>query len=203
MRQVRGDEIGLIFQEPMTSLNPVLTVGAQIVQAIRLHREVSARAAAAEAESLLRLVEIDAAARRAASYPHQLSGGMRQRAAICRALVHDPDILLMDEPFSALDAITRDEMNDVLLDIWERTPKTALFVTHSIREAVYLADRVLVMNRRPATVVADIAVNLARPRDPAMGETPAFNEICARLRGLIEHSHRAARAATPGIDEAA
>jgi NitT/TauT family transport system ATP-binding protein len=125
--------------------------------------------------------------------PHQLSGGMRQRAAICRALVYDPDILLMDEPFSALDAITRDEMNDALLDIWSRYTKTALFVTHSIREAVYLADRVLVMNRRPATVVADIAVPLPRPRDPSVGETKIFNQLCSELRGMIEHSHRAAR----------
>jgi len=127
--------------------------------------------------------------------PHQLSGGMRQRAAICRALVYDPDILLMDEPFSALDAITRDEMNDALLDIWDRYTKTALFVTHSIREAVYLADRILVMHRRPATVIADIKVPIPRPRDPSAGETKIFNELCAELRGMIEHSHRATRKA--------
>ncbi|HVY15816.1 MAG TPA: ABC transporter ATP-binding protein [Rhodopila sp.] len=131
--------------------------------------------------------------------PHQLSGGMRQRAAICRALVYDPDILLMDEPFSALDAITRDEMNDALLDIWDRYTKTALFVTHSIREAVYLADRVLVMHRRPATVVADIRVPLPRPRDPSVGETAVFNELCGELRGMIEHSHRAARPAAAHV----
>lgn len=125
--------------------------------------------------------------------PHELSGGMRQRAAICRALVYDPDILLMDEPFSALDAITRDEMNDALLDIWERYSKTALFVTHSIREAVYLADRVLVMGRRPSTVIADVAIPIARPRVPGVGETPVFNEICAHLRGMVERSHRVAR----------
>jgi NitT/TauT family transport system ATP-binding protein len=133
--------------------------------------------------------------------PHQLSGGMRQRAAICRALVYDPDILLMDEPFSALDAITRDEMNDALLDIWSRYTKTGLFVTHSIREAVYLADRVLVMNRRPATVVADVTVPIGRPRDPAVGESKVFNELCGYLRGMIEHSHRSARTAqkTPAL----
>jgi len=131
--------------------------------------------------------------------PHQLSGGMRQRAAICRALVYDPDILLMDEPFSALDAITRDEMNDALLDIWDRYTKTALFVTHSIREAVYLADRILVMHRRPATVVADIKVPIPRPRDPSAGETKIFNELCAELRGMIEHSHRAVRKATAHV----
>jgi NitT/TauT family transport system ATP-binding protein len=118
--------------------------------------------------------------------PHQLSGGMRQRVAICRALVTDPDILLMDEPFSALDAMTRDEMNDALLDIWDRYRKTGLFVTHSIREAVYLADRVLVMTQRPATIVQDLAINFARPRERSIGETPEFNEICSYLRSLIE-----------------
>jgi len=118
--------------------------------------------------------------------PHQLSGGMRQRVAICRALVTDPDILLMDEPFSALDAMTRDEMNDALLDIWDRYRKTGLFVTHSIREAVYLADRVLVMTRRPATIIEDLKIPFARPRNRAIGETPEFNEICGYLRSLIE-----------------
>ena len=97
--------------------------------------------------------------------PHELSGGMRQRVAICRALVYDPELLLMDEPFSALDAITRDEMNELLLDLWQQYTKTALFVTHSIREAVMLADRVLVMTRRPATIVEDLTIPFARPRD--------------------------------------
>jgi NitT/TauT family transport system ATP-binding protein len=118
--------------------------------------------------------------------PRELSGGMRQRVAICRALVYDPDVLLMDEPFSALDAITRDEMNEVLLDIWQQYTKTALFVTHSIREAVLLADRVLVMTRRPATVVEDLAVPFARPRSMEIGESREFSEICAHLRRLIE-----------------
>jgi NitT/TauT family transport system ATP-binding protein len=121
--------------------------------------------------------------------PHELSGGMRQRVAICRALVYDPELLLMDEPFSALDAITRDEMNELLLDLWQHYSKTALFVTHSIREAVFLADRVLVMTRRPATIVEDLTIPFARPRPPAIGETREFNEICGHLRERIEESH--------------
>jgi len=118
--------------------------------------------------------------------PHELSGGMRQRAAICRALVTDPDILLMDEPFSALDAITRDEMNEALMDIWEKQTKTALFVTHSIREAVFLADRVLVMTRRPARIVEDLRIPFERPRRAGIQESVEFNRICSGLRALIE-----------------
>jgi NitT/TauT family transport system ATP-binding protein len=121
--------------------------------------------------------------------PHELSGGMRQRVAICRALVYDPDLLLMDEPFSALDAITRDEMNELLLDVWQQYTKTALFVTHSIREAVFLADRVLVMTRRPSTVVEDVIIPFPRPRSVAIGESREFNELCGRLRQRIEENH--------------
>jgi NitT/TauT family transport system ATP-binding protein len=133
--------------------------------------------------------------------PHELSGGMRQRVAICRALIYDPDILLMDEPFSALDAITRDEMNDALLDIWQRYTKTALFVTHSIREAVLLADRVLVMAARPSKIVEDLAVPFARPRTNAIAETVEFVKICSHLRGLIEHGHKTRAAATDSVVE--
>jgi NitT/TauT family transport system ATP-binding protein len=119
------------------------------------------------------------------SRPHELSGGMRQRAAICRALVLDPDLLLMDEPFSALDAITRDEMGDVLLDLWQHTQKSAIFVTHSIREAVLLADRVLVMSRRPATIAEELVVPFPRPRAPGLADTPEFTAVVAHLRGVI------------------
>ena len=119
--------------------------------------------------------------------PRQLSGGMRQRVAICRALVYEPDLLLMDEPFSALDAITRDEMNLVLMKMWEEHHRTALFVTHSIREAVFLADRVLVMSRRPGRIIEDIRIPFARPRGLEIGETVEFNEICGHLRGKIQH----------------
>jgi len=183
--------IGVIFQD--STLLPWKTVLDNVMFPIQmLHR--SRRDHLARARELLKLVGLAGFENHK---PHQLSGGMRQRAAICRALVYDPDILLMDEPFSALDAITRDEMNEALMDIWSRYTKTALFVTHSIREAVYLADRVLVMNRRPATVVADVTIDLPRPRDPSIGETPRFNELCGQLRGMIEHSHRSVRADMP------
>jgi NitT/TauT family transport system ATP-binding protein len=119
--------------------------------------------------------------------PRQLSGGMRQRVAICRALVFEPQLLLMDEPFSALDAITRDEMNLALMKIWEEHHRTAVFVTHSIREAVYLSDRVLVMSQRPGRVIADVKIPFARPRRLEIEETAEFNEICGYLRSKIQH----------------
>ena len=121
--------------------------------------------------------------------PRQLSGGMRQRASICCALIHDPGILLMDEPFSALDAITRDEMGVELLRIWQANRKTVIFVTHSIREAAFLSDRVLVMGRRPSTIIDDLVIDLPRPRDIAMTEDETFNRFVRHLRKAIEASH--------------
>jgi NitT/TauT family transport system ATP-binding protein len=173
--------VGVMFQD--STLLPWKTVRENILFPIAIQKRPMAQYRQ-RAEELIEMVGLHGFADKK---PHQLSGGMRQRVAICRALVTDPDILLMDEPFSALDAMTRDEMNDALLDIWERYRKTGLFVTHSIREAVYLADRVLVMTRRPATVVADIRIPFARPRNNSIGGTAEFNEICDELRGLIEH----------------
>jgi NitT/TauT family transport system ATP-binding protein len=140
----------------------------------------------ARALELLRMAKIDDFLD---NLPRQLSGGMRQRAAICRALVHNPSILLMDEPFSALDAITRDEMAIELLRIWQVNRKTVLFVTHSIREAVLLSDRVLVMGRRPATIIEELKIDLPRPRHIAMSEEEGFNRLVRHLRGAIETSH--------------
>ncbi len=171
--------IGVMFQDP--TLLPWMTVLENVLFPVRILRRPVGDYLE-RAHQLLDLVGLGGFERHR---PHQLSGGMRQRVAICRALVHDPDILLMDEPFSALDAMTRDEMNVALLDIWQRHRKTALFVTHSIREAVFLADRVLVMTRRPGTVIEDLRISFSRPRDFAIGETPRFNEICAHLRSLI------------------
>lgn len=125
-------------------------------------------------------------------YPHQLSGGMRQRVGIARALAVDPAVLLMDEPFSALDAQTRQLMQEELLAIWERTRKTILYVTHNIQEAVYMADRVVVLSRRPGRVLAEIAVPLERPRTEAMLGDEAFLETTERIWALIKDQARAA-----------
>jgi NitT/TauT family transport system ATP-binding protein len=115
-------------------------------------------------------------------YPKELSGGMQQRAAITRALLHDPAILLMDEPFGALDAMTREQMNLELLRIWQQSRKTIFFITHSIPEAVFLADRVLVMTPRPGTIARILDVPLPRPRTLKMMSSEEFGEITQAVR---------------------
>lgn len=118
--------------------------------------------------------------------PRELSGGMRQRVSICRALVHDPPLLLMDEPFGALDAMTRDQMNLDILRIWQTNHKTVVFVTHSITEAIFLADRVLVMSPRPGMIKADIRIEIPRPRKLAVRETPQFVNYTKTIRLLFQ-----------------
>lgn len=133
--------------------------------------------------------------------PSQLSGGMRQRVAICRALIHDPDILLMDEPFSALDAITRDQMNVALSEILETYKKTVIFVTHSIREAAFLSDRVVVMGGRPSSIMLDMKMPFERPRRFEIEETPEFVAVCRKLRLTIEAAHNGLPSHTPAAEK--
>ncbi|HEV8306933.1 MAG TPA: ABC transporter ATP-binding protein [Methylomirabilota bacterium] len=144
------------------------------------------------------LLEITGLADFADRYPRELSGGMQQRVAICRALVFDPKVLLMDEPFGALDAMTREELSIELLRIWQGARKTVLFVTHSISEAVLLADRVVVMSARPGRVVDVLDVDLPRPRGLAVTETEAFQGYVARIRRLIFGRATAETVATRG-----
>jgi NitT/TauT family transport system ATP-binding protein len=129
----------------------------------------------------LRLVKLENFAR---AYPHHLSGGMQQRVAIARALAYNPAVLLMDEPFAALDALTRDDMQRLLAEVWRATRKTVIYVTHNVAEAVYLADRVLVMTPHPGTVKAEIKIRLKRPRDPLSVE---FLQQQKELLGLLGH----------------
>ena len=127
-------------------------------------------------------------------FPRELSGGMQMRAAVCRALVHEPDILLMDEPFGALDALTREEVTLELMRIWSDRPKTVLFVTHSITEAIMLADRVVVMSPRPGRIAEIIPIGLERPRRFGMEAMDEFQQAASRIRGHIFGSRRAVAA---------
>jgi NitT/TauT family transport system ATP-binding protein len=119
------------------------------------------------------------------NHPRELSGGMQQRVGIARMLLHDPALLLMDEPFAALDALTRENLTLELQRIWLRTSKSVLFITHGIAEAAFLADRVLVMSPRPGRIVDEVEVALPRPRTVEMLADPAFGSICARLRQAL------------------
>lgn len=118
-------------------------------------------------------------------YPHQLSGGMRQRVSICRALVHNPELLLMDEPFSALDAISRDKMCLDVQRMWESDHKTAVFITHSISEAIFLSDKVFIMSPRPGKIVEELNIELPRPRNLSIRETPEFAKYTKRIREIF------------------
>jgi NitT/TauT family transport system ATP-binding protein len=138
------------------------------------------------AEIVERYLDIVGLRRFADAFPHQLSGGMKQRVAIARVLANDARVVLMDEPFGALDAMTRERLQDELLDLWQRTGLTVIFVTHSIEEAIFLADRVVVMSPSPGRIVADVRVALDRPRDVS---SPPFNEMRRSLGALLHSDH--------------
>jgi NitT/TauT family transport system ATP-binding protein len=176
-------ETGIIFQD--ATLLPWKSVLENVMFPIQILR-LSEKDYIDRANELLNRVGL---LNFSAKRPHELSGGMRQRVAICRALIHDPNILLMDEPFSALDAITRDQMNVVLSELLERYRKTVIFVTHSIREAVYLSDRVLVMGGKPSSIILDLTIPFKRPRQFDIEETAEFGALCRELRLTIERAH--------------
>jgi NitT/TauT family transport system ATP-binding protein len=175
----RGD-VGIVFQQP--TLLPWKTVLDNVLVPIRALRK-DTEAGTARALELLRLVGLE---KFASNYPSELSGGMQQRVGIARGLVHDPALLLMDEPFSALDTMTRDRMSIELQRIWMATRKSALFITHSIAEAVFLSDRIVVMSARPGRIIREISVNLPRPRTLATLNDPEFTRLCAELRELFD-----------------
>ena len=178
----RGD-IGIIFQDP--TLLPWKTVLDNVLFPVRILR----RPTPADRDRARGLLAMVGLAKFERHKPAQLSGGMRQRVAICRAMVNDADILLMDEPFSALDAITRDEMNVQLAALMDRTAKTVIFVTHSIREAAFLSDRVIVMGGQPSSILLDDQMPFARPRTLDLEETAEFSQVVRRLRLAIEAAH--------------
>jgi len=171
---------GIVFQNPV--LLPWRTVLDNVLLPIELMGERIDNYVD-HAQTLLEMAGIGEFANR---LPDEMSGGMKQRAGICRALVQNPSVLLMDEPFSALDAMTRDDMNLELLRLWERDRKTVVFITHSIAEAVLLSDRVVVMSKRPARILTDIPIQLPRPRTAEVQETQQFAQLRARIRSLIQ-----------------
>jgi NitT/TauT family transport system ATP-binding protein len=171
--------VNLMFQEPV--LLPWLSILKNILLAVELAKPDEHLSAS----ELLDLVGLQG---RGKDYPHQLSGGMQQRVALARALATNPRILLMDEPFGALDEFTRDKMGSWLLSIWERARKTVLFVTHSIPEALFLSDRVVVMDTGPGRILVNMNVELPRPRTEEMQEGIEFFEQLSHLRGYLREA---------------
>ena len=176
MEEVRGRDVSMIFQEPMTCLNPVFTIGTQMMDVIRTHEKVTLGDARKKALAMLEAVHIRNGDDVISCYPYQLSGGMRQRAALIRTLVLKPDLLLLDEPFSALDYQTRLNVSDDIGKILKKQRKPAILVTHDISEAISMADRVLILSKRPATVIKIVPIDLdMKDRTPLSSRNaPAF-----------------------------
>lgn len=166
LRRIRGKEIGMIFQEPMTSLNPVFTVGDQVAESVRLHQGASATAAMARAIEVLKAVEIPEAATRAKAYPHQLSGGMRQRVMIAMALVCRPKVLIADEPTTALDATVQAQIFDLLQDLQDEMGTAILLITHDIGAVAELADSIAVMYAGRVVEQGPADAVLSEPQHP-------------------------------------
>jgi NitT/TauT family transport system ATP-binding protein len=189
-----GPERGMVFQE--YALFPWMTVEQNVGFGLEI-KGMAKPAIAARVAELLKLLSLEDFGKR---YPKDLSGGMRQRVAIARVLALDSPIMLMDEPFGALDALTRRNLQDELLRLWAELKKTVIFVTHSIEEAIYLADRIVVMTYRPGTVKRDILVDLPRMRDPS---APEFNALKRELGQLVmeeQQRHHEAEMKSAAVD---
>jgi NitT/TauT family transport system ATP-binding protein len=172
--------VGIVFQ------SPVLLPWRSVLSNVLLQVEMRRLDKRAHRERALQLIELVGIKGFEDKYPFELSGGMQQRTAICRALIHDPPLLLMDEPFGALDALTREMMNLELQRIWLTSRKTVLFITHSIPEAAFLSDRVLVMSPRPGTLKKEIPIDLPRPRGVHTLEEPRFAALGREIRDLLQ-----------------
>jgi len=182
-------EMQIVFQDPYASLSPRMSVGQIVGEGLRVHDLTPDGAAHEELiDAALSEVGIDPATKH--RYPHEFSGGQRQRIGIARSLAVDPDILLMDEPFGALDAITRNALQDELLRIWKETGKSILFVTHDIEEAVYLGDRVLLLGDTPAHIINEYRVDIDRAE---RRESAAFLRQVEKVRGGLQAAIDAAK----------
>jgi peptide/nickel transport system ATP-binding protein len=184
MRAIRGNEISMIFQEPMTSLNPVLTVGRQIGETLRLHQGLSGAQAEAKAIEMLRLVGIPAAERRVKEYPHQLSGGMRQRVMIAMALACNPKLLIADEPTTALDVTIQAQILDLMRDLKHRVGAAIVLITHDLGVVAEVAERVIVMYAGRKVEEATVTDLFARPKHPyTQGLLGAVPKLGSSLTG--------------------
>ncbi|MER8607912.1 ABC transporter ATP-binding protein [Mesorhizobium sp. M1233] len=166
MRKIRGDQIAMIFQEPMTSLNPVYTVGHQIAEAVQIHTKASRSVAMKKAEEMLRLVRIADPERRVNNYPHEMSGGMRQRAMIAMALACSPELLIADEPTTALDVTIQAQILRLIVDLKERTGTAVMFITHDLGVVAETCQRVIVMYAGRIVEQANVTDLFARPAHP-------------------------------------
>jgi peptide/nickel transport system ATP-binding protein len=188
LRAVRGNEISMIFQDPMTSLNPVQRIGTQIVEAVRLHQAVSKRAARGRALEVVKLVGIPQAAQRLDDYPHQLSGGMRQRVMIAMALVNDPDLLIADEPTTALDVTTQAQILAVLARLREEIGSAIILITHDLGVVAEVADDVVVMYAAGVVEQGPVRAVFGEPRHPytwgLLGSRPRLDRTVARLKQI-------------------
>ena len=173
-------DVGVVFQAP------VLFPWRSVIDNVLLPIDVQGQGRDRLRDRALELLALVGLQGSESSYPSELSGGMQQRVAIVRALIHSPSVLLMDEPFGALDAMTRERLNLELQRIWIERRDTVVFITHSIAEAVFLADRVLVISRRPGRLIDDVAIELARPRSLDVMTTPRFGGFVQRIRGGLE-----------------
>jgi len=173
------ENVGMVFQAP------ILLKWRSVIGNILLPVEFARLDIPSHTERTRALIKLVGLEGFDEMYPHQLSGGMQQRVSLCRALVTDPQLLLMDEPFGALDAMTRDELDMELLRIWKERKKTVLFVTHSIQEAVFLSDVVFVMSARPGRLLEQIAINLPRPRSMEMMTDQKFGGYALKIRALL------------------
>jgi oligopeptide/dipeptide ABC transporter ATP-binding protein len=197
MRAVRGDDIAMIFQEPMTSLNPVQTVGDQIIEAVQLHRSLSAAAARARALEMLQLVKIPSPETRLDEYPHQLSGGMRQRVMIAMALACDPKLLIADEPTTALDVTIQAQILDLLRDLRERTGAAIMLITHDLGVVAEIAHRVIVMYAGRIVEEAPVGLLFADPQHPytlgLLGSIPRLgsdgDERLTAIEGVVPNPY--------------
>jgi len=185
LRDIRGDDIAMIFQDPMTSLNPVHRIGAQLVEAIQLHRDVTKKQARARALELLKAVGIPRAERRIDDYPHQFSGGMRQRVMIAMALVNDPDLLIADEPTTALDVTTQAQILTLMTDLQKDFGSAIIVITHDLGVIAEIADDVVVMYAAKIAERAPVANLFKRPHHPytwgLLGSLPRLDADVERL----------------------